>query len=134
MSTGQQILGKRSRESEAVESAENFKMPYFRPDEVIFDKDTNGVIVGMRPKDPRADEWHMVVKNPYGRSFNGTSYMFQIEPLTQRGKDVVKHLCTEEFFGIATGQMRLRPFYARRRLWSRQQPPACWRHSRWPAY
>lgn len=87
MGAGQQVLGKRRHESEHVEPAGRFKFPFFGPDEYTIDRNADGGITGLTPTDPRADASNMVVDNPFG-----PGYMFQAEPLTQRGSDMIHQL------------------------------------------
>lgn len=96
---GQQILGKRQRESYDVESAGEFEMPYFREDEVTIDRNSSGHIIGMRPIDPHADGSNMVVLRP------GLATLFQLQPLTQRGKYVVERLFAEARLGSSNGNV-----------------------------
>lgn len=96
---GQQILGKRPRESESVEPAGEFRMPYFRPDEVTIDRDANGKIIGMRPNDPLADGSNMLVPIP------GGPMLFQCKPLTGRGLDIIIRAAQNTALGSSTGEV-----------------------------
>lgn len=98
-SVGQQILGKRPREGESVEPAGEFRMPYFRPDEVTFERNANGVIVGMRPNDPQADESNMVVRMP------GGSIVSRSKPGTERGSALIAHAFQEAARGSSSGEV-----------------------------
>lgn len=99
--TGQQVLGKRPRESNDAVSSGREMMPFFRPGEYTFGRNVRGAITGMESTDTRADGSSMVVKTPFGSGVKS-----QAEPLTERGSNLMNRLLEGAALGSSTGRVQ----------------------------
>lgn len=99
--TGQQVLGKRPRESNNAIPSGREMMPFFRPGEYTFGRNASGANTGMEPTDPRADGSNMVVKTPFGSGVTSQS-----KPLTERGSNLMNRLLEGAALGSSTHRVQ----------------------------